>query len=261
MPSRHTLYGLAAALHVASAAAPARANDEGICGGFVSQVPLEQIAACTRLIDRGDPTEFAYNWWDSRGRVYQKLGQYARAIDDYNKALARATGKTNVYFARAETYEKLGRRADAIRDYRTILELEDVGFAVHARRALARLGARSETDAPPTQRPGASRVDEVRRKANARERENGFCSRVPWPVLSWGQIASFLDRAVAGDLLVDRSDEYCLAMRIVLIGNSGGDRCIRTQRWNCDVGKECTMTFGSWCKRGADYSEENCRCQ
>lgn len=132
--------GLAAALFFA-AVTPAHANDERICGGFASQEPQAQIAACTRLIDRGDPSEFAYIWWHTRGRVYQQIGQYTRAISDYTKAIGRAPGKTNVYFARAETYEKLGRKAAAIADYRAILTLEDVGFQVHARRALARLGA------------------------------------------------------------------------------------------------------------------------
>lgn len=133
--------GAAVALLFAAAASPSRANDEGICGGFIRQVPQARIAACTRLIDRGDPTEFAYIWWYDRGRTYQQLGQYARAVGDYTKALARAPEKTNVYFARGETYERLGRKAEAIRDYRTILGLEDVGFQIHARRALTRLEA------------------------------------------------------------------------------------------------------------------------
>ena len=55
----------------------------------------------------------AYN---NRGIAYDKLGQYERAIQDYDEAIRLDPQYTNAYYNRGDTYQAMGKSEEAERD-------------------------------------------------------------------------------------------------------------------------------------------------
>lgn len=59
-----------------------------------------------------------------RGISYSEIGDYNKAISDYNEAIALAPEfMRDVYYRRAETYQVIGKNAKALADYNKALEL------------------------------------------------------------------------------------------------------------------------------------------
>ena len=65
----------------------------------------------------------------NRGITYDDLGDIARAIEDYDQALRLDPGKAGVYIDRGYAYDELGEHARAIEDYDQALRL-DPGLAL-----------------------------------------------------------------------------------------------------------------------------------
>ncbi|MDP7085880.1 MAG: tetratricopeptide repeat protein [Dehalococcoidia bacterium] len=73
--------------------------------------PLPRRATAIRL----DPDDaLAYN---NRGNAYYYLGEYQRAIQDYDKAIQLDPDYRMAYFNRGNAYDDLGQYQRAIQDY------------------------------------------------------------------------------------------------------------------------------------------------
>lgn len=80
------------------------------------------IADYSKIIDLDDDSEDAYQ---KRGDCQFALGQYKKALDDYNLALKHEVDPTaESYSARANAYEKLGKPDLAAKDRKAALEAQ-----------------------------------------------------------------------------------------------------------------------------------------
>ena len=88
-----------------------------------------KIGGCTSAIRsgqwQGEKLAAAYT---NRGEAYGNLGDPARAIKDFDRALRLDPGDARAYYNRGFAYRKLGDTARAIEDYDRALQI-DPGFA------------------------------------------------------------------------------------------------------------------------------------
>ncbi len=128
---------IALVLFVSLLAPPARAGMEEDC--LQDRDPDLQISGCSAVIRSGEYSgknlATAYN---NRGNAYGNLGEYRRAIEDYDQALRIDPGNTLAYNNRGNAYDNLGEYRRAIEDLDQALRL-DPGFAfAYNNRATAR---------------------------------------------------------------------------------------------------------------------------
>jgi len=62
--------------------------------------------------------------YSNRGSVYQALGQLQRAIKDYNQAIRLKPDYANTYYNRGNAYRNLGQPQRAIEDYNQVIRLQ-----------------------------------------------------------------------------------------------------------------------------------------
>ncbi len=114
---------LAAVALFSMAGAPARAGDLNTCEDGMHE-PVD-IDVCTRVIESGslsrDDLAVAYLF---RGDAYAGLGQYARAIQDYDEAIRLDPNEEMNFDARGKAYDHLGQYTRAIQDYDEAIRLE-----------------------------------------------------------------------------------------------------------------------------------------
>jgi tetratricopeptide (TPR) repeat protein len=85
----------------------------------------QQIKGCTALIDSGkQPTETLAAVFNYRGYSYHGKGQFARAIEDYSRAIKLMPDYADAYSNRGADYNNLGRYDLAIRDLSEAIKLE-----------------------------------------------------------------------------------------------------------------------------------------
>jgi len=84
-------------------------------------------------------------------------------------------------------------------------------------------------------------IDEIVRKAEARERENGFCSIVGWPPGdNWEGFAAFLKGAHVGTWKVNRfANGNCELNRVTRVHQESIGRCVSYSLWSCPKGGTC----------------------
>jgi Flp pilus assembly protein TadD len=56
-----------------------------------------------------------WHFWDTRGEIYLNLGQYEKALSDFNKAI-KIEGNSNSFYLRGMTYMKLGNKEKGCED-------------------------------------------------------------------------------------------------------------------------------------------------
>lgn len=99
-------------------------------------------------------------------------------------------------------------------------------------------------------------IQEVIRKAAARENEGGFCATTGWRletaethdsnivIYETGTVGStktFINRARG-------QTDYCAYLRIAEVFSEAGRRCVRTQIWYCTVGTTCALARFKGCR-------------
>lgn len=92
------------------------------------------------------------------------------------------------------------------------------------------------------QAPGASLVDEIVRKAESREAENGFCAGTGWPLGDdFATFKAWLEGANVGTWKANRyASGACELNRVTRIHNDAATgRCVTYSRWNCRKGQLC----------------------
>jgi hypothetical protein len=84
-------------------------------------------------------------------------------------------------------------------------------------------------------------IDEIVRKAEAGENENGFCSRVGWPRGdNWEGFAAFLKSASVGTWKVNTfANGNCELDRVTRVHQEGGARCVTYSIWVCQKDNTC----------------------
>ncbi|HKP25644.1 MAG TPA: tetratricopeptide repeat protein [Dongiaceae bacterium] len=115
---------------LALAAAPAFAQtDEGEAQKMrdacaKSEVPQDQIDACTKLIDTLRPQGRALALaLYQRGAGHAAKGEYTEAVRDYTQALKFAPDSSDALYNRGGAYSKLGRWDDALADFNALLKI------------------------------------------------------------------------------------------------------------------------------------------
>jgi len=118
---RHLSHAIAV-MSVMMAAAGAMADE---LNGCESRDPERRIAACSALIDTPDmtPVRRAQAFY-RRGLAWSQLGQYQRAIPDYDAAIRISPLFASALNNRANAWQKLGKPAQGLPDIEQALELE-----------------------------------------------------------------------------------------------------------------------------------------
>lgn len=89
----------------------------------------EAIEDYTVVINNtGEGLEYLYS---RRGGIYLKAGEYAAAIDDFNKAIIMSVGNAAAYNNRGNAYKMSGNYQQAIADYTKAAELSPATPAFH----------------------------------------------------------------------------------------------------------------------------------
>ena len=70
-----------------------------------------------------DPNHFESYF--GRGTCFDALSKYAKALEDYNAALALKSDRADIWYAKADALVHCGRRSEALLCFKTSLELRD----------------------------------------------------------------------------------------------------------------------------------------
>lgn len=135
----------------------------------------QRIAGCSHLISSGYLDARALvEAFHNRGNAYDDKGQYERAIDDYNCALAIDPTAAGLYNDRGTAHQAMGRYDMAIQNYARALSLEPSNTLALNNRCFARavIGQAEQglTDCNESLRfrPGDARAHAARGFAHAR---------------------------------------------------------------------------------------------
>jgi len=84
-------------------------------------------------------------------------------------------------------------------------------------------------------------IDEVVRKAEAGENENGFCSRTGWPTgNNYDGFVAFLRAAAVGSWKMNTfNNGNCELNRVTKVHHESGAKCVSYSLWKCSKGGTC----------------------
>jgi len=120
---------------------------------------------------------------------------------------------------------------------------------VFATTLLVALAAAAAHMATPTHAQGDPFIDEIMRKANAAEPDDGFCRRAPWPTTDSQGEHMFLERADPGSAEAAKfASGACSYTRITDVYRGQNGRCVRYTWWACQPGKTCNLGESHFCK-------------
>ena len=91
-----------------------------------------------------DPKNGAVFW--NRGNVYKDLGEFNRAIEDYNLAIAINSKDFNAFNSRGRTYAAIGGHALALADFTQAITLAPSYVEAYDNRGLSLLDAGRRRD-------------------------------------------------------------------------------------------------------------------
>ena len=141
MPVKWKLPIVLAGLLSASLAAAPRAQDYDVlfkkC--YSNGIPDQVIVSCSAVIARGltDKEDLA-TAYKNRGNAYDDKGEYDRALEDYEQALAINPQDADVFNSRGTTYTALGRYERAIQDFDQAIKLNPASPMAFSNRCFAK---------------------------------------------------------------------------------------------------------------------------
>jgi Flp pilus assembly protein TadD len=120
--------------------APTRAlNDR--CDDY-NAAPGEQLAACSQLIGKGDKAGLALaDLKEDRGSAYYRLGDYPRAVRDYDDALRMDPNDSSAHYNLGLIDEQIGDRPRAIAEYTGAIRTQPDNADAYLRRGVLFLDA------------------------------------------------------------------------------------------------------------------------
>ena len=98
-----------------------------IANGVAQADPYDDIQKYTAQINQNPNDDDAYY---NRGIAYHKLGQYKRAIQDFNKVIQLNPDDNFVYHSRGKSYLKLGQYKLAIQDFNKAIKQKH--YVIHS---------------------------------------------------------------------------------------------------------------------------------
>lgn len=102
----------------------------------------EEVAACNRAIGDGKKTDGNLaDLTEARGAAYYRIGNYQRALADYNSAIHLGTKESSSFYNRALVYENFGDYRRAVSDYDEAIRLQDDNADAHLNRGVILLNA------------------------------------------------------------------------------------------------------------------------
>jgi tetratricopeptide (TPR) repeat protein len=127
---------IAVVVFVGSLAVPARAGMGEDC---IQESDLDlKIRGCTAMISSGQfEGKLRAGAYALRGVAYGRLGDYARAIKDFDQVLLFDPGYAEGYLNRGIAYDKLNERRRAIEDYDQALRLDPDNITIRGNRGRA----------------------------------------------------------------------------------------------------------------------------
>jgi hypothetical protein len=121
------------------------------------------------------------------------------------------------------------------------------GFAL----ALALAGGAASAQMQSAIPTGDPVIAELKRKGEAREPENGFCTGRGWPAGNPTSYTAWLEAAEAGSSKVNtfKNGAQCQHDEVIEVYPSEGRKCVR-YRWHaCERGKTCAWGNSLACKK------------
>jgi tetratricopeptide (TPR) repeat protein len=85
--------------------------------------PQARIAACSRLIERGEPKDALLAGYNNRALLYRRMGKDAEALNDFEEAIRLFPRSTALYVNRGKMYSDDGKLDLAEQDFRSALAL------------------------------------------------------------------------------------------------------------------------------------------
>ncbi|GIV87160.1 MAG: hypothetical protein KatS3mg054_1189 [Chloroflexus sp.] len=115
---------------------PERVDSWGLLGRTLIRLGelQESILALTRALSLTQVNRALY--LHCRGQAYALLGQYGRALDDFEESLKEEPNRTNTLRWRALTWAYLGRYDNAMQDIEAALKLKPLYICGHATKAV-----------------------------------------------------------------------------------------------------------------------------
>ena len=99
-------------------------------------------------------------------------------------------------------------------------------------------------------------IDEIIRKADRREPENGFCARTGWRMeSSRNDTVGFYENATIGTFKIFQDSfsaryDYCAYLHVDDIFYEDNRRCLRAQMWFCEYNRPCARRAYKGCWPG-----------
>ena len=120
--------------------------------------------------------------------------------------------------------------------------------------AVVSLGATAHAQSEGPSNTELEQMAELVRKAEARERENGHCATLAWPVRdSLDPFYAFLDEGRQGGIYLAKLQigniRGCSYYRMDATYTDQGRKCARPMGWACTEGAACAVSRAAWCRR------------
>ena len=114
-------------------------------------------------------------------------------------------------------------------------------------------GQRAEAQAGPPGNTTQEQMQELVRKGETGEAENGYCATLAWPVRgSLEPFYGFLERGEPGGVYLAKLQTSnvrgCSYYRMDSIFDDAGQKCARTVGWACTEGARCVVSRAIWCR-------------
>jgi tetratricopeptide (TPR) repeat protein len=191
-----------------------QADEERCYDRQTVHTPQEELSACNELISRpGNTSEERADIFAARGYAYHRMGEYQKALADYDQAIGLDPADSYALYNRGLIYHRFGDRQRAIADYSASLKLRSDNAEGYLNRGLTFLdtGRLDEAIADFT------RLHEL-------EPDNQWALANRGIAYAWKQNVAAAERDFAAVTSIDPSNTVVLQGKALLSSQSGDIR-------------------------------------
>src|SRR5215467_8307921 len=134
---RHLSLAFAAAVLVAVASHPAKADLIQDCYAVNVDDLDKKIEVCTRAIDNSPKNSRLASAYNNRGKAYTRKGDYDRALSDLDSALRLDPKDAYAWDNRGDLWREQGEFDKAIADYSKAIQVDGAFLAAYLDRGMA----------------------------------------------------------------------------------------------------------------------------